>query len=81
MTAGARSKLGTVLIVLGLAGILWGVFHVLGAIGGYEKRDFAHRQTDYQVRSIVHETFPGGFVRAMAGLALVMVGGHLRRKG
>jgi hypothetical protein len=76
-----KRRLGLGLVALGLACILWGVFHVLTAIGGYEKRDFAHRKTDYQVRSVVHETFPGGFARAMAGLALVLVGGHLRRRG
>jgi hypothetical protein len=77
--ASARQRLGLVLIVLGLAGILWGVFHVLGGIGGYEGRDFAHRKSDYQVRTVVHETFPGALVRALAGLALVLVGGQLRR--
>ena len=76
--ANPRRGLGTALIALGLAGILWGVFHVLGAIGGYEQRDFAHRKTDYQVRSVVHETFAGAFVRAMGGLALVLAGGKLR---
>lgn len=74
-----RRQLGTALGAIGLAGILWGVFHVLGAIGSYEQRDFAHRKTDHQVRSVVHQTFAGGFVRAMAGLALVLVGGRLRR--
>jgi hypothetical protein len=80
MTSEVRSRLGTALIVIGLAGILWGVFHVLGAIGGYEQRDFAHRKTDYQVRSTVHETFPLGFAKAMAGLAVLLIGGHLRRE-
>jgi len=79
MTPAARSKLGTALIALGIAGILWGVFHVLGAIGGYEQRDFAHRKTDHEVRTIVHETFPVGFAKAMAGLAVLLAGGHLRR--
>ena len=81
MTPEVRSKLGTALIALGLVGILWGVFHVLGGIGSYEQRDFAHRKTDYQVRSTVHETFPLGFTKAMAGLALLLVGAHLRRAG
>ena len=74
-----RKSLGLTLTALGLVGILWGVFHVLGAIGGYEQRDFAHRKTDFQVRSVVHETFPGGFARAMGGLALLLIGGRLRR--
>jgi hypothetical protein len=77
---GPRSRLGLALIALGLAGILWGVFHVLGAIGGYEQRDFAHRKTDHQVRTVVHQTFGGALVRALAGLTLVVVGGRLRRQ-
>jgi hypothetical protein len=80
MTPEARSRLGTGLIVLGLVGILWGVFHVLNAIGGYEQRDFAHRKTDYEVRKTVHETFPGGFARAMVGLTLLVIGGRLRSR-
>ena len=74
-----KSRLGLGLIVLGLVFILWGVFHVLNAIGGYEQRDFAHRKTDYEVRKTVHETFPGGLVRGVAGLVLLLVGGRLRR--
>ena len=74
-----RQRLGLVLIALGLAGILWGVFHVLDAIGGYEERDFAHRKRDYEVRTVVHETFPGALARSLAGLALVLAGGRLRR--
>jgi hypothetical protein len=74
-----RQRLGLLLIVLGLAGILWGVFHVLGAIGGYEERDFAHRKSDHEVRTVVHETFPGALARALAGLALLLAGGQLRR--
>jgi len=74
-----RQRLGLVLMAAGLASILWGVFHVLAAIGPYEQRDFAHRKTDYEVRSTVHETFPGGFARAMGGLGLLLLGGRLRR--
>jgi hypothetical protein len=76
-----RRRLGLALIALGLAGILWGVFHVLNAIGGYEERDFAHRKSDYEVRSVVHETFPGALARSLAGLALLLAGGRLRRTG
>jgi len=73
-----RQRLGLALMALGLLGILWGVFHVLDAIGPYEQKDFAHRKTDYEVRSTVHETFPGGFLRAMGGLVLLVVGARLR---
>jgi hypothetical protein len=76
-----RQRLGLALIVLGLAGILWGVFHVLGAIGGYEGREFSHRKPDSEVRAVVHRTFPGALARSLAGLALVLAGGRLRRSG
>ena len=76
-----RRGLGLALIVLGLLGILWGVFHVLGAIGGYPQRDFAHRKTDYEVRSIVHENFLGARLRAFGGLTLMIVGSRLRGDG
>jgi hypothetical protein len=75
-----RQRLGLALIALGIAGILWGVFHVLGAIGGYEVRDFAHRKPDSEVRAIVHRTFPGALARSLFGLALVLAGGRLRRR-
>lgn len=78
--AGRGQRLGVVLIAVGVAGILWGVFHVLNSIGGYESRDFAHRKRDFEVRSIVHETFPGGFLRAMVGLSIALLGGRVRRR-
>lgn len=73
-----RARLGLGLIVAGVLGILWGVFHVLGALPTAEKLDFAHRMTDYQARKSVHETFPGGMMRALAGLAIALAGGHVR---
>lgn len=73
-----RAKRGLVLIVAGVVGILWGVFHVLGALPTAEKLEFAHRMTDHQARSSVHETFPGGLLRALAGLAVALWGGRMR---
>lgn len=73
-----RARVGLALIVAGVLGILWGVFHVLGALPTAEKLDFAHRMTDYQARKSVHETFPGGMMRALAGLTIALAGGHLR---
>jgi hypothetical protein len=76
-----RARVGLVLIVLGLGGILWGVFHVLNAIPRSERRDFAHRTTDRQARGAVHEHFLGGLLRALAGLGVALVGGRLRAGG
>lgn len=73
-----RAKLGLVLIVVGVLGILWGVFHVLGALPTAERLEFAHRMTDYQARSSVHETLPGALLRALAGLGVALWGGRVR---
>ena len=75
-----RAKLGLALIALGVLGILWGVFHVLGALPTAEKLEFAHRMTDYQARKSVHETFPGGLARALVGLGIALWGGRVRAK-
>lgn len=77
---GKRARLGLVLIVLGLVGVLWGVFHILGSVPKPEKREFAYRTTDFQARSAVHDSFLDGFARAMVGLGLALYGGHLRKK-
>jgi hypothetical protein len=74
-----KSALGLALIALGVLGILWGVFHVLGALPEHGL-DFAHRNTDYEDRKATHGSFPGGFARAMLGLGLVIVGARLRQK-
>lgn len=74
-----RRTLGTALIVLGLLGILWGVVHILGAVGAPEQRDFAHRQTYDEVKPLVQGAMFGGMLRSLAGLALVIVGARLRR--
>lgn len=73
-----RARRGLMLIAVGVLGILWGVFHVLAALPTAEKLDFAHRMTDYQARSSVHETFPGGLARALIGLAIALWGGRMR---
>ena len=74
-----RRRLGALLIVLGLLGILWGVAHILGAAGAPEQRDFAHRQTYDEVKPLVHGAMFGGMLRGLAGLALAIVGARLRR--
>jgi hypothetical protein len=75
-----RARLGLVLIVLGIGGILWGVFHVLEAVPRSEQRDFAHRTTYGEAKAAVHESFLGGLVRALAGLALAMAGARVRAR-
>jgi hypothetical protein len=79
-SAERRARIGLALILLGIAGILWGVFHVLGAQPRPAQLDFAHRVTDHQARSAVHESFLGGLVRALAGLGVAMLGGRMRSK-
>jgi hypothetical protein len=73
-------RLGTLLVVLGVVGILWGVAHVLGAVGAPEQRDFAHRQTYDAVKPLVHGALFGGLVRGLAGLALAIVGVRMRAR-
>ncbi|MCC7010998.1 MAG: hypothetical protein IT454_00435 [Planctomycetes bacterium] len=75
-----RAALGLVLIGLGVLGILWGVFHILEAVPKPEKLEFAHRTTDFQARSAVHDSFLGGLLRALVGLGLALWGGRLRSK-
>jgi hypothetical protein len=75
-----RASIGLALIGLGLLGILWGVFHVLGAVPKPEQLDFAHRTTDFEARSAVHATFFGGLVRALCGLVVALCGGALRNR-
>jgi hypothetical protein len=77
--SGGRRRLGTALLVLGLLGILWGVLHVLGAVGGPEQPGFANRQTYDEVKPLVHRSMFGGLLRALAGLALAIAGARLRR--
>lgn len=77
--AGKR-RLGTVLFVLGVLGILWGVAHVLSAVGAPEQRDFAHRLRYDEVKPLVHGTMFGGLVRGLLGLALAIAGVRLRSR-
>lgn len=74
----ARRRLGLVLIALGLAAILWGVFHVLGPVGDLHARQPGIRPGYDRVKVSVHQTFFGGLVRALCGLALAMFGSRLR---
>lgn len=73
-------RLAWLLVGLGLAGILWGVFYMnLHALGGSPRgNDFAHRRSYDQVKGAVHEAFPGFVLRAGGGLVLLIVGARLR---
>jgi hypothetical protein len=75
-----RARIGALLIALGIAGILWGVAHVLLAVGGPEKPEFAHRQTYDEVKPIVQRVYFGGLLRSLAGLALAIAGGRVRTR-
>jgi hypothetical protein len=67
------------MIVLGLAGIVWGVFHILTAVDPPGQRQFAERIPYTQAKQIVHERLFGALVRSLAGLGLALLGGRLRR--
>ncbi len=73
-----RARIGAWLIALGILGILWGVFHMLSAVGGPEKPDFAHRQRYDEVKVIVQREMFGALLRSLVGLAVAMAGGYLR---
>lgn len=75
-----RKRAGLVLIALGVLGMLWGVFHILDSVPKPAKREFAYRTTDFQARSAVHDSFFGGFARAMVGLGLALYGGRLLKR-
>jgi len=73
-----RARRGAILIGIGLAAILWGVLHVLFAVGGPEQIDFAHRPRYDEVKPIVHRELFGGLLRSLAGLCLALYGGWSR---
>lgn len=74
-----QSRLGVLLIALGILGILWGVFHLMLAVGGPEQADFAHRQRYDEVKPIVQHELFASLVRSLAGLFTALFGGTLRR--
>jgi hypothetical protein len=73
-----HTKAGALLIALGIAGILWGVFHVLDAARG---SDPTRRSTYDEVKPRLQRAFPGGLVRSLAGLGVAMIGGRVLAKG
>lgn len=72
-----RRRLGVTLVVLGICGILWGVFHILGAVGSPSDGSFANRLPYNEVKRSVHGSFPGGLLRGFGGLAVAMIGNAL----
>jgi hypothetical protein len=72
------SRTGAWLIALGIAGILWGVFHVLGPIGDLQASRPGQRTSYNENKVVVHRHFAGGLLRALAGLGVAMLGGELR---
>lgn len=73
-----RARWGAALVALGVAGIVWGVLHVVLAVGGPERADFAHRPRYDEVKPVVHRELFGGLLRSLGGLALALAGGTLR---
>ena len=69
------------LLALGILGILWGVFHVLGHAYGADgpARVFAQRESYNEVKTNVHGVFLGGLLRSLAGLVVAWTGARLRR--
>lgn len=73
-----------ILVALGIAGILWGVFHMLGSVHGSDgaARTFAERESYNQVKTRLHEALPGGLTRAaVGGLFLWMASAIHRVRG
>jgi hypothetical protein len=75
-----QAALGVALVALGVAVIVWGVFHLLAALPRPDRLDFAHRTTDHQNRSVAHERFAGTLWRGLAGLAIAAIGARLRAR-
>jgi hypothetical protein len=74
----SKKRLGAALIAIGIAGILWGVFHVLAATQPPPGAPL-RRQTYDEVKPRVHRSFAGGLVRALAGLGVALIGGRVLR--
>ena len=83
MSARARRRLGTALVVLGLAVILGAVLYVLEVANGpgTGPKTFATRRSYDQVKVSLRESFPLGFAVGIGGLGLAMLGSRLRRTG
>jgi hypothetical protein len=76
---GLREWLAALLCAVGLAAVLWGVFHVVGSTRGDRPwaREFEERRSYDQVKVEVHRSLPGGAARAAAGLLLIVLGRRL----
>lgn len=74
-----RWKLGWIVTGLGMLVLLWAVLHLSAAGYGSRPRDsFANRRPYNQVKSEVHEAFPGAILRALAAGLLLWFGARLR---
>ncbi|MEM7516471.1 MAG: hypothetical protein AAF368_06070 [Planctomycetota bacterium] len=77
-----KQKVGWVLTALGGFLLLWGVLgFTSSSIGGPpQQREFASRRTYNQIKRASHNALPWMMLRGFSGLALLMVGGRLRRR-
>ncbi len=70
-----RVLLGLLLVVLGIAGLLWGVLQISSAGFGTQPMTSIEERRGYdQIKTKVHEVFPYALMRSLAGLALLLVG-------
>jgi hypothetical protein len=79
-----RIDSGLVLFALGIAGILWGVVFLLDNAYGESGigTTFATRPRYDEVKVNIHASFAGAYLRALAGLALAILGWRrMRRAG
>ena len=76
-----RARLGLALIVAGILAIVGGVLVVLESANGpgLGPTKFEERRSYNQTKEAVHSS-PLGFVIALAGLGVAIVGGRLRRR-
>lgn len=81
-TLSGKQKVGWVLTALGGFLLLWGVLgFTSSSIGGPpQQREFASRRTYNQIKRASHQALPWMMLRGFSGLALLMVGGRLRRR-
>ena len=75
-----RGRLAVALAVLGLAGIVWGVLHVVEAANGpgLGPTQFADRVSYNQAKQAMHQSFLGGLLRAGLGAGLLWAASRLR---
>jgi hypothetical protein len=70
-----QRRLGITLVVLGILGVLWGVFYVIGAAGTTPRYGGRFRFDD--AKPILQRAFLPGLLRSLVGLAVALAGGRI----